>query len=121
VVPPRDVGRLRAALLELAGDRARLEQLSRAARRRAEKLGWDTCVARYEEALFAAVGARLDGNDTTAAPPGDLVAPAGVPEAAEADHDPWIPAPRPHPEGEPERQPVALSRTAGVRPQPAPR
>ena len=56
VVPPRNGQRLRAALLGLAADRARLEQLSRAARRRAEGLGWDTCVARYEEAFFAALG-----------------------------------------------------------------
>jgi glycosyltransferase involved in cell wall biosynthesis len=57
VVPPGDVERLRAALLGLAGDRARLEQLSRAARRRAEGLGWETCVAQYEDALIAAVEA----------------------------------------------------------------
>ncbi|GEL18868.1 glycosyltransferase [Pseudonocardia asaccharolytica] len=58
VVPPRDENVLRAALLDLAADRARLRHLGRLARRRAEGLGWDTCVERYEDALFDAVAHR---------------------------------------------------------------
>jgi rhamnosyl/mannosyltransferase len=69
VVRPRDVATLRDALLQLAADRSRLEYLSRAARRRAEGLGWDACVARYEQALLFAVAApatrhpRMVGSD----------------------------------------------------------
>jgi rhamnosyl/mannosyltransferase len=115
VVPPRDVHRLRTALLELAGDRVRLEHLSRAARHRAEGLGWDTCVARYEEALFAAVGVRHAGQQPTARP-------AGAPKvAAESglDHRRRIPVRRARPDSEPEWRPAALSRTGGDRSWPA--
>jgi glycosyltransferase involved in cell wall biosynthesis len=55
VVPARDVAALRDALLGLAGDRTRLDRLCRAARRRAERLGWDACVERYEGVLADAV------------------------------------------------------------------
>ncbi|WP_153040208.1 glycosyltransferase family 4 protein [Actinoplanes sp. TFC3] len=58
VVPPGDRERLRAALLSLAADGARLNQLSRAARRRAEGLGWDTCVSLYEQALLSTLPPR---------------------------------------------------------------
>jgi rhamnosyl/mannosyltransferase len=61
VVPARDVGALRSALLGLADDPMRLEYLSRAARRRAKGLGWDACVIRYEEALLEAVAAAAAG------------------------------------------------------------
>ncbi|AGL17163.1 glycosyltransferase family 4 protein [Actinoplanes sp. N902-109] len=76
VVPPGDVGRLRSALLGLAGDRIRLDQLSRAARRRAEGLGWDTCVDRYEEALVSAA---------RSVPAAVLAQPALVLSGADAD------------------------------------
>jgi glycogen synthase len=55
VVPARDVAALRHALLGLAADRTRLERLCRSARRRAEGLGWDACVERYEGVLIEAV------------------------------------------------------------------
>ncbi|MFC5993596.1 glycosyltransferase [Pseudonocardia hispaniensis] len=58
VVPRRDEAALRAALLDLAADRARLRRRGRLARRRAKGLGWDTCVDRYEDALFDAVAQR---------------------------------------------------------------
>ena len=121
VVPPRDVGRLRAALLELAGDRARLDQLSRAARRRAEKLGWDTCVAGYEEALYDAVDA-ADTGRVIGAPAEGWAPPAGVPGEAVAGGAPRIPAtrPRPGPRSDTAPEPVALSRAAGAAAQPAP-
>jgi rhamnosyl/mannosyltransferase len=56
VVPPRDVGALRAALGGLAEDGTRLEHLRRAAWRRAEGLGWDACVTGYENAFIDAIG-----------------------------------------------------------------
>jgi rhamnosyl/mannosyltransferase len=55
VVPPWDIPALRAALNGLAADRTRLDYLARAARRRAEGLGWDACVDCYEDALTDAV------------------------------------------------------------------
>jgi len=109
VVPPHDVHRLRTALLDLAGDQARLEQLSRAARHRAEGLGWDTCVARYEEALFAAVGVRPAGQQPTARFPGVL-----------KDRRRRIPAARARPDSGPEPQLATLSRSAGVQSWPVP-
>src|SRR5262249_28450881 len=57
IVPPRNMARLRAALLGLARDGTRLDYLSRAARHRAQRLSWDSCVARYERALVDAVAA----------------------------------------------------------------
>jgi glycosyltransferase involved in cell wall biosynthesis len=60
VVPPRDVHALRDALAGLAADRSRLDYLSRAARRRAETLGWDACVDSYEAALVDAVARAAD-------------------------------------------------------------
>jgi rhamnosyl/mannosyltransferase len=56
-VPARDAMSLRAALLDLAGDPARVSLLRKAARRRAEGLGWAVCIDRYEDALLDAVGA----------------------------------------------------------------
>ncbi|MCD2188192.1 glycosyltransferase [Actinomycetospora soli] len=67
VVPARDADALGAALLALAGDRARLAVLSRRARRRAEGLGWDACVERYEAAVTATLRAR-GRRSRTAAP-----------------------------------------------------
>lgn len=71
IVPARDVAALRDALLRLAADRTRLDRLCRAARRRAEGLGWDACVERYEGVLIDVVekdraarsrgGARVNG------------------------------------------------------------
>jgi glycosyltransferase involved in cell wall biosynthesis len=58
VVGPRDVDALSAALDGLAADRSRLAALGRRARRRAEGLGWDTCVERYEAAMLATVADR---------------------------------------------------------------
>jgi glycosyltransferase involved in cell wall biosynthesis len=107
VVPPGDVARLRAALLELAHSRPRLEQLSRAARRRAEGLGWDACVTRYEQALLAAVGAWQDGRATPAPPPDERDAPPGAPGR-----------PVPHQAAGP--PPGASRRAPGARPQPSP-
>jgi rhamnosyl/mannosyltransferase len=112
VVPPGDVDRLRTALLQLAEDRARLEQLSRAARRRAEGLGWDACVARYEEALFAAIGRPSGGWDPPPGVPGNVVAEPGL------DRGRRIPGARFHPDPEPEPRPVAMP--AGARSQPTP-
>jgi rhamnosyl/mannosyltransferase len=122
VVPPRDVERLRHALLDLANDRARLEQLSRAARRRAEGLGWDACVAGYEEALFAAVRVGHLGDDN-AAKPGGWAPPVGAHDKVTADaragQSMQIPAARSHRDPEPEQR-AAPSPTAGVRPGPRP-
>ena len=58
VVPTRDVDALAAALDGLAADRSRLATLGHRARRRAEGLGWDTCVERYEAAMIATVEGR---------------------------------------------------------------
>ncbi|MEJ2870561.1 glycosyltransferase [Actinomycetospora sp. OC33-EN08] len=58
VVPTRDADALGAALSGLAADRTRLGVLSRRARRRAEGLGWDACVERYEAAVTATLRAR---------------------------------------------------------------
>jgi glycosyltransferase involved in cell wall biosynthesis len=58
VVPTRDVDALAAALDGLAADRSRLAALGHRARRRAEGLGWDTCVERYEAAMIATVEGR---------------------------------------------------------------
>ncbi len=58
VVPTRDVAALAAALDALAADRGRLATLGHRARRRAEGLGWDTCVERYEAAMIATVEGR---------------------------------------------------------------
>jgi rhamnosyl/mannosyltransferase len=58
VVGTRDVDALAAALDGLAADRSRLVALGRRARRRAENLGWDTCVERYEAAMIATVADR---------------------------------------------------------------
>jgi glycosyltransferase involved in cell wall biosynthesis len=114
VVPPRDAERLREALLELAEDRARLEQLSRAARRRAEKLGWDTCVAGYEEALFAAVG------DENAAAPGGFDQPAGANgKTTEPERGSREPQARSYRDPEPDHR-VAPSPAAGTLPRPRP-
>jgi len=55
VVPPRNAHALRGALLGLLADRARLEQLGKAARQRAAGFRWKTCVDWYEEALIEAV------------------------------------------------------------------
>jgi glycosyltransferase involved in cell wall biosynthesis len=107
VVPPRDVARLRAALLELAADRMRLEYLSRAARRRAEGLGWDTCVARYEEALLTAVGAQRAELQSVAPVPA-AVSLNG--KASPAARSPWIPAARSSVDTRPETRPVVLPR-----------
>jgi rhamnosyl/mannosyltransferase len=105
VVPPRDVPRLRAALLDLAADRMRLEYLSRAARRRAEGLGWDTCVARYEEALLTAVGAPCaePGSVAPVPPPASS---NGKPSAAAVS--PRIPAARSGVDPVPDRRPVVV-------------
>jgi glycosyltransferase involved in cell wall biosynthesis len=67
-VPPRDHGALRAAFLDLAGDRDRLAALRQAARARAKELNWDTCVSRYEEAFRDAVGGRQAGGSSQVAP-----------------------------------------------------
>ncbi|MDT7742668.1 MAG: hypothetical protein QOE59_1746 [Actinomycetota bacterium] len=58
VVPTRDVDALAAALDGLAADRSRLAALGHRARRRAEGLGWVTCVERYEAAMIATVEGR---------------------------------------------------------------
>ncbi|NMO90669.1 glycosyltransferase [Actinomycetospora sp. TBRC 11914] len=58
VVPARDTDALAAALDGLAADRPRLTALGHRARRRAEGLGWDTCVERYEAAMTATVADR---------------------------------------------------------------
>jgi rhamnosyl/mannosyltransferase len=58
VVPRRDADALAAALAGLADDRTRLAALRHRARRRAEGLGWDTCVERYEAAMIATVTGR---------------------------------------------------------------
>ncbi|WP_344414329.1 glycosyltransferase family 4 protein [Pseudonocardia ailaonensis] len=58
IVPARDVDTLRAALRELADDRALLATRSAQARAKAETLTWDSCIARYEDALFTAIEAR---------------------------------------------------------------
>ncbi|HEY2193344.1 MAG TPA: glycosyltransferase [Actinomycetospora sp.] len=58
VVPTRDAAALAAALDGLAADRPRLAALGHRARRRAEGLGWDTCVERYEAAMIATVASR---------------------------------------------------------------
>jgi glycosyltransferase involved in cell wall biosynthesis len=58
VVPTRDVDALAAALDGLAADRSRLAALGHRARRRAEGLGWDACVERYEAAMIATVEGR---------------------------------------------------------------
>jgi glycosyltransferase involved in cell wall biosynthesis len=114
VVPPRDVPRLRAALLDLAADRTRLEYLSRAARRRAEGLGWDTCVARYEEALLTAVGAPCaDVGSVAPAPP--PASSNGKPSAAAVN--PPIPAPRSGVDPVPERRPVVVPEVVPSGPQ----
>lgn len=54
IVPPRDAAALRSAVLELAAGRDRLHALRSDARRRAEGMSWDTCVARYEKAFYDA-------------------------------------------------------------------
>jgi glycosyltransferase involved in cell wall biosynthesis len=66
VVPPRDAGALREALLGLAADGTRRRELGRLARRRAEGLTWDHCVDHYERALLDAVAARGDRHATPA-------------------------------------------------------
>jgi rhamnosyl/mannosyltransferase len=71
VVPTRDVDALAAALDGLAADRSRLAALGHRARRRAEGLGWDTCVERYEAAMIATVEGRgrvVPTTPVTAAP-----------------------------------------------------
>jgi glycosyltransferase involved in cell wall biosynthesis len=60
VTPPRDEVALRDAFLGLATDDARRKELGRLARRKAESMGWDVCVERYEDALVDAVAARRD-------------------------------------------------------------
>jgi rhamnosyl/mannosyltransferase len=77
VVPTRDVAALAAALDGLAADRPRLAALGHRARRRAEGLGWDTCVERYEAAMIATVEGR--GRVVRTAPA--VVTPAAVPAA----------------------------------------
>ena len=67
VVPTRDVDALAAALDGLAADRSRLAALGHRARRRAEGLGWDTCIERYEAAMIATVEGRGRVVPTTAA------------------------------------------------------
>jgi glycosyltransferase involved in cell wall biosynthesis len=74
VVPTRDVDALAAALDGLAADRSRLAALGHRARRRAEGLGWDTCIERYEAAMIATVEGRGRVVPTTAA----AAAPASV-------------------------------------------
>ncbi|MCD2196718.1 glycosyltransferase [Actinomycetospora endophytica] len=80
VVGTRDVDALAAALDGLAADRSRLVALGRRARRRAEGLGWDTCVERYEAAMIATVADRgrvLPAAHTTTVP----AAPAAITRA----------------------------------------
>jgi rhamnosyl/mannosyltransferase len=60
VVPPRDGGALQLALRGLAHDRAQLDKMRRAARLKAEGMGWERCVDLYEAALRDAV--QVDGS-----------------------------------------------------------
>jgi glycosyltransferase involved in cell wall biosynthesis len=92
VVPARDVAALRDALLGLADDRTRLDRLCRAARRRAEGLGWDACVERYENVLIDAAGrrrgvARINGADRASEPVNLWHTVPYTPERANAGHN----------------------------------
>ena len=78
VVPTRDVDALAAALDALAADRSRLTALGHRARHRAEGLGWDTCVERYEAAMIATVEGRGRVVPTTTAVPAAALAPAAT-------------------------------------------
>ena len=80
VVPTRDVDALAAALDGLAADRSRLAALGHRARRRAEGLGWDACVERYEAAMIATVEGR--GRVLPTARPAAAVAGSVAPAAA---------------------------------------
>ncbi len=55
LVPPRDTGSLRRALIDLAQDRAKLDRLRHASEARARSLGWDAVGAAYERTLLATV------------------------------------------------------------------
>jgi glycosyltransferase involved in cell wall biosynthesis len=78
VVPTRDVDALAAALDGLAADRSRLAALGHRARHRAEGLGWDTCVERYEAAMIATVEGRGRVVPTTAVPAATVAAVTGT-------------------------------------------
>lgn len=78
VVGTRDVDALAAALDGLAADRSRLAALGHRARRRAEGLGWDTCVERYEAAMIATLADR-----GRVLPAARTTVPAATPAAAD--------------------------------------
>lgn len=70
VVPARDIDSLRAALRELADNRTLLAARSALARAKAETLTWDSCIQRYEDALYTALTHRnLTTTPTTPATP----------------------------------------------------
>ena len=81
VVPTRDVDALAAALDGLAADRSRLTALGHRARHRAEGLGWDACVERYEAAMIATVESRGQVLPTARPAVTATVPAAGVPAA----------------------------------------